>query len=198
MFVSELVTIVSKLVYIISFITAAYLWSLSFMTSSCVTWYCITGALFKAVCMPNQSLTEVKLGIVVSQVYKLLELEMTSWWCHHVVLTIFAILIIYYKSWEQSKVQYLFFTPGFYSQKPNTLSLFTNSQCLVFRCSRLWNSTNFSFIVFIKKPTDALRFNLLVHYFDWDFSERPKITEFPKPFWLIKYSYRGRDANIEL
>ena len=30
---------------------------------------------------------------------------MASWWRHHVFLTI---LIIYYKSWEQSKVQYLF------------------------------------------------------------------------------------------
>ena len=48
------------------------------MTSSCVTWYCFKGALFKAVCLLNQKFDGGKTWCIVSQGQEFLELEITS------------------------------------------------------------------------------------------------------------------------
>ena len=63
--------------------------------------------------------TEVKLGVLLFKNVNFLN----SKWRHDDVIMLFWQYLqfwSYYKSWEQSKVQYLFLKPGFYSRKPNT------------------------------------------------------------------------------
>ena len=69
------------------------------------------------------SSTEVKLGVILVNYINFLNWKLShdaSSYCLH-----------NFYNFDEARCNICFFTPGFYSRKPNTLSLFTDSQCLV-------------------------------------------------------------------
>ena len=80
MSVAKFRIIVSKLVYIVTFMQTTYVWSFRLMTSSCVTWYRLKGLLFEAVYLQNHKFDWVETLHVDRQWYWQRKSKETTWW----------------------------------------------------------------------------------------------------------------------